>query len=238
MMPSSNRPRESLLGVGIYSISEVARLTGVPSRTVSRWVKGYRYDYRGEQRSSKPVWTHQLPVIEGTVALGFRDLIEVRVVHAMRVAGVGWKTIRLAQDRAREILKTPNPFASGRFKTDGRGIFAYVGNETGERCLIDLSHSQFAFRRFLEPYLVDVEFNDKAEASRWWPLGTKRNVLLDPERSFGQPIVRQGVPTAILAVAAKAEGSAQAVADWYELPLRSVRDAVEFEQSLRAKPAA
>lgn len=237
-MTPSNHPPETLLGVGIYSIPEVARLTGVPARTVSRWVKGYRYDYRGEQRSSKPVWTHQLPVIEGTVALGFRDLIEVRVVHAMREAGVGWKTIRRAQDHAREILQTPNPFASGKFKTDGRRIFTYVGTETGERSLIDLSQSQYAFRRFLEPYLVDVEFNDKAEASRWWPLGSRRSVLLDPERSFGQPIVRQGVPTAILAAAAKAEGSPEAVADWYELPLRAVRDAVEFEQRLHTKPAA
>jgi uncharacterized protein (DUF433 family) len=232
------QPSDAFLGVGIYSIREVARLTGVPARTVGRWIGGYNYKHQGEIQTSSAVISHQLPTLDGTVALGFRDLIEVRVVHAMRTAGVTWKTIRLAREHAAKLLRTTTPFASARFKTDGRGVFSFIGGTARNRILIDLSASQYAFRTFVGPYLVDVEFDDKADASRWWPLGARRSVLLDPQRSFGQPIVPQGVPTAILAAAVRAGGSIETVAKWYELPVRSVRDAVDFEEGLQARPAA
>lgn len=237
-MQQTTQQSEALLGVGIYSIQEVARLTKVPAPTVRRWVKGYTFVHHGEVRSSPAVTSHQLPVFDGTFALGFRGLIEVRVVHAMRSVGIPWKTIRLAREHAAQIMKSDTPFASARLMTDGRGVFSFIGGKANDRSLIELSESQYTFRSFLAPHLVDVEFDTKAEASRWWPLGSRRSVLLDPQRSFGQPIVREGVPTSILAAAAKAGSSVESVAKWYELPVRSVRDAVEFEESLHAKTAA
>jgi uncharacterized protein (DUF433 family) len=66
-------------------------------------------------------------------------------------------------------------------------------------------------------------------------MGTNRLVLLDPRRSFGQPIVsRSGVPTVILDRAAKAAGSVREVAAWYEVDRAEVQDAVEFEEKLAA----
>jgi uncharacterized protein (DUF433 family) len=70
---------------------------------------------------------------------------------------------------------------------------------------------------------------------RWWPLGEKRLVVLDPTRNFGRPIVaRHGVPTEVLASAAKASGSIGEVTRWFEVAEREVRDAVEYEQRLAA----
>ncbi len=66
-------------------------------------------------------------------------------------------------------------------------------------------------------------------------MGEKRLVVLDPTRNFGRPIVaRHGVPTEILANAAKATGSVAEVARWYEVSEREIQDAVEFEQRLAA----
>jgi uncharacterized protein (DUF433 family) len=63
----------------------------------------------------------------------------------------------------------------------------------------------------------------------------RRQVVLDPARAFGQPIVdREGVPTATLAESYEAEGSIERVAGWFEISVASVRDAVEFEQQLSA----
>ena len=70
---------------------------------------------------------------------------------------------------------------------------------------------------------------------RWWPLGESRGVVLDPTRNFGRPIVsRHGVPTEVLAAAAKAAGSAEEVARWYEMPAAEIADAIEFERQLAA----
>jgi len=87
----------------------------------------------------------------------------------------------------------------------------------------------------LQPYLyIGLEFQAD-QLVRWWPLGMRRRVVIDPRRAFGQPIVaKEGVPTAILAGAVQLEQSVAEVADWYEVDPRSVRDAVEFEEKLAA----
>jgi uncharacterized protein (DUF433 family) len=60
-------------------------------------------------------------------------------------------------------------------------------------------------------------------------------VVLDPRRSFGQPIVNdEGVSTRVLAGAVQAEQSIERVAEWFEVKPASVRAAVDFENQLAA----
>jgi hypothetical protein len=47
-------------------------------------------------------------------------------------------------------------------------------------------------------------------------------------------VARPGVPTEVLAKAAKATGSITEVARWFEVREIEIRDAVEFEQRLAA----
>lgn len=223
------------LGVGIYSVPEASRLTGVAHARIRRWVKGYKWSSENGEQASPPVWDKQLPEIDGQLALGFLDLVEIRVVDALLQKGVTWTAIRRAQMHGQRLFSSDHPFASGRFRTDGRTVFTHAVDGTGEQALLDLAESQFAFRRFLDPYLMDIEFDKDDHAARWWPLGAKRRIVLDPARSFGQPIVsRFGVPTAILANAARAEGSVEAVMGWYGVDRRSVLDAIDFEKKLAA----
>jgi uncharacterized protein (DUF433 family) len=85
----------------------------------------------------------------------------------------------------------------------------------------------------IEPNLRDLEF-DASTVSRWYPLGMRqRSVIVDPSRSFGRPIVRQGVPTEILAEAVQTDGPNEAVARLYEVPKADI-SALEFEE----QPAA
>jgi uncharacterized protein (DUF433 family) len=88
---------------------------------------------------------------------------------------------------------------------------------------------------FVLDYLYDaLEYSEFDDLVRWWPLGKERRVLVDPRRSFGHPIVQEGVPTAILARSYRAEGSAAAVARWFEVTEESVADALDFERSRAA----
>lgn len=232
---SINQPPYAFIGTGIYTVPEASRLTTVPTARIRRWVKGYAYVVGEKVLASRPVVHSQLQPLDGVIALGFLDLIEVRFIDAFRRSGVSWKSIRLAYDRARELIGSEHPFSTKIFRSDGRRIFAEIVQRTGKRVLLDLVSNQLAFQKVLAPYLYEgLDFLDQ-EVSRWWPMGRTRQVVIDPERGFGQPIVdREGVPTAILAQAYRVEESVDAVARWFEVDRRSVRDAVEFEERLAA----
>jgi uncharacterized protein (DUF433 family) len=226
---------KSLLGLGIYTIPEAARLTHVAPKRIKRWIEGYSFQHRGETRSSAPLWQREIES-DGLV-LSFRDLLEVRFIDAFRRHGVSWKVIRIAAQHAAEIIQDPHPFSTKKFKTDGRSIFADIVHDTGKPGLLDLAKDQWELKSIVEPFLFEgVEFSKLGiEPVRWWPLGTNRHVVIDPARSFGQPIVDpESIPTKILARAVKAEGSIDSVARWYLVSPKAVADAVEFERQLSA----
>jgi len=227
---------QSRLGIGIYSVPEAARLSGVSAQRIRRWLRGYQYSVRGERRTSSAVVVADYGIPGRALNLSFLDLLEVRFIDEFRKAGVGWKAIRIASQRAREILERDHPFSTKRFRTDGKTILLEIAREEDEDELLDLVKDQFAFRKVLWPYLYKgLDFGPEDIAERWWPMDRRRSVVVDPSRSFGQPIVnREGVPTAALAEGFRAESSLERVASWFEVSIRSVRDAVDFEEQLRA----
>jgi uncharacterized protein (DUF433 family) len=120
------------------------------------------------------------------------------------------------------------------FLTDGRNILMEAGSRIA---FVNLFKSQLEFKRIVAPFLKELEFakTDRHQIVRWWPEAGKGRIVVDPERSFGQAIVkREGVPTSALAQAYVVEQSYERVARWYEVAERSVRDAVEFEEQLAA----
>jgi uncharacterized protein (DUF433 family) len=226
--------KATLLGEGIYTLPQAARLAKVPAPSVRRWLFGYRREYRGES-VEQPAILQVTNGLRDLRVVTFRDLIEIHFVHAFREAGVSWATIRRAAEAARTLTGSKSPFASEQFVTDGEAIFAEVIQATGSRELLNLSNNQMAFRRVLMPSLkakLDFSFDG---ASRLWPLGKTGRIVLDRNRQFGQPIVRdEGVPTEVLNAAYKATNSVAAAARWYNVNTSSVRAAVKYEARLAA----
>ena len=170
MVDGSEAADSSLIGIGLYTVPEAARLTGIPQGRLRRWLQGYTYAAGEGQAASQPVWRRQLPEIDGTLGLGFLDLMEARFVDAFRKAAVPWRVIRLGAERARELCDTDHPFSSQRFRTDGRTIFAEIIDGTGEPQLLDLVKSQFAFARVIGPSLyAGIEFSNRDLPARWRP---------------------------------------------------------------------
>src|SRR4051794_32694869 len=161
---------QSLLGVGVYTVPEASRLTGIPPRTIRRWITGYSYARGGAVHASPPLWERQIAPVDDSVALSFRDLLEVRFVQFFRTHGVSWQTIKAAAQCAAEIVQDSHPFSTKRFKTDGRSIFAEILQATGEESLLDLAKRQYEFKSFVEPFLFEgIEFADLGIAPvRWW----------------------------------------------------------------------
>ena len=221
---------------GIYTIRDAAQLTGVSTGRIRRWLRGYHYHSRRKAYASPPLWRGQWPPIAQSVSLGFLDLIEIRFVEAFLKEGVSWATLRQARERAGEMFKVSHPFCTMGFMTDGRAIFVGLHHETEKAGLLEIVRRQQVFAQIVRPFLKELEFAKSKDLVRWWPLGTQRQVVLDPTRNFGRPIVnRRGVPTEVLARATAACGGSLAeVARWYEVPEAEIRDAVEFEQRFAA----
>jgi uncharacterized protein (DUF433 family) len=225
-------------GIGAYTPVEAAKLLHMQPTTLRRWLYGYEYDHGEGEVHQPPLWTPQYDPDDDGPLLGFRDLIEARIVGALRRSRIGLPTIRLCIDRAKEILGDDHPFSTKAFKSDGRKIFLEITDGVEEPRLIDLKERQHVFRAFVLPSLSGLEFGGEG-AARWWLVPNRRTLVADPERSFGQPIVAEtGLLTSRVVQEVRAEGSPERVAKLYQLPLRAVRDAIAFEQGLLLPKAA
>lgn len=222
---------DELLVLGIYTIPEAARLTRVPIANIRRWTLGYSFVRGGRRHWSPPLVKPRLHPIDNVPAVSFLDLQELRLLHAFRSRGVSWQALRVAHEQAKARIGHAHPFATGRFWTAGRDIFMAVAHAQRDRALENIVTKQLIFRRIISPYLRDLEF--KGVAIRWYPRRDRR-VILDPTRNFGKPVVKEGVPTGVLARSYHAERSAERVAKWYDVAVSSVRAAVEFERRLAA----
>lgn len=226
----------SLLGVGIYSVAEASRLTKVPATAIRHWLWGHRYAAKGRVREAPPLWRPELPEIESSKVLGFRDLIELQFIRTFRELGVSLQTIRKALAYAMRELEASYPFSSLRFKSDGKNILAEVVEDPEDRRKIfDVITGQYLLEIVFDRLYEGLEYSKVEGLVRWWPLGKDRQVILDPKRDFGQPITaKEGVPTSILAQACSSQGSVIAVAKWFEVDPAAVEDALEFERYLSA----
>src|SRR6266404_1310802 len=222
-----------LIGKGLYSVQEARRLTRVPGPTLRRWVCGYARRRDGSRVDYPPLLTPSHPAIDDAIALSFRDLIELRFINRLRELHVPWSEIKATIDASRAMLRTDYPFGTRRFATDGRRLFSEIVDRPG--LLLRVRTNQISFDRlFLPDLYAEIEF-ERDDAARWRPESGRRFVVIDPERSFGKPILdAHGIPTAVLAKAVQAEDSIARVADWFEVPDEAVQAAVDFESKLAA----
>jgi hypothetical protein len=223
---------DGLIGVGLYTSAEAGRLLHVSPAKISRWLRGHVIKDRVYPR----LWTSSVH-LEGNdgTFLAFRDLMEIRVADAFIRAGVSAIQVRHAIDYAREILGRDYPLSTDEFRTDGRSIILRViekdSNGVERERLLNLFRRQYEFKEIIDPILKTVDFDNNGSPRLWYPAGRRVNVVVDPMRSFGQPIDgASSVPTAVLA-AAGAYGIEEA-AVVFDVSEASVRRAIEFERSL------
>jgi len=223
-----------LLNSGIYTIPEASRLSKVSTRRIRYWLKDLKSEDGAEHHIHR-LWRGQHSPIEGKLALGFNDLQEIRFVDAFLQEGVTWPTLRQAHAKAKAMYGTEHPFCTRRFVTDGITIFESLGSKGSSEHLTDVIRGQRVFPQIISLFLKQLKFSKTQELESWWPLGLGRQVVLDPARQFGRPIVaREGVSTEILYQAVKAGQTFEEVADWYEIDVASVKDAFRFESTLLA----
>jgi uncharacterized protein (DUF433 family) len=211
---------------GLYPVSTVARLTGAQPANIANWVRG--------RASMKPIIIRQYPDAGAKAVLGFLDLIDVLFVAHFRKLGLSLQSIRKVAAKLRARHGTDHPFATQRFRTDGKAIFAEEVDTNEERRILNLMNDNFELGEIIKRSLFEDLFYVGDIAARWRPNPDMPRVLVDPKVAFGMPAIEgKGVPTAALYDAWLAEeGSLAAVADAYCLDVKDVEQAVKFEYNL------
>lgn len=205
----------TLLGRGIYSTREAARLIHAHPDLVARWTN---------KRKGK---TALIGPSQGDL-FSFHDLISLLVVKELWVRGVTTDQIRAGRDFLAVHLQIERPFAHhDGLATVGRSFFADLDGgwyDAGKG-------GQGAFQSVIAPMLRPIEYDADLMASLWRP---REYVLLNPQIQAGSPCVdRTRITTSALASMAQGE-DLQDVADDFDLDVAEVAAAVEYEQELSA----
>jgi uncharacterized protein (DUF433 family) len=223
-----------VLGQGLYTPLDASRLLAIPPSTLRRWLRGYTFRLVSDQQR------HTGPVIDympnGEV-INFLDLTELLMVKGFRSAGVTLPNIRVAAETAARLLGVPHPLAFQGLKTDGRHIFADLQQQRGFQGLVDLSRrGQAVFPDVVEAYLRGLDYDvESGFATRWWPRGRHRIVVVDSRVNFGAPhIDGTGIPTRAVFEPVSAGEPPSVVADWLRLRPDQVDEAVDYEKELQA----
>jgi uncharacterized protein (DUF433 family) len=175
---SGQDPRE----LPMYRIGEAAVYLGVPSSTLHAWVRGKKYQVRGDARTMRPL----IKADRETGLLSFNNFVEAYVLASLT------RRFELPLARVRTALHYvggERPLLTTVFRTDGRGIFV---EKMGS--LVDAAHGgQTAFRPVVEASLKRVELDQHDRPSRLYPwrrqVDEPKIIAIDPRRAFGQPTV-------------------------------------------------
>ncbi|MCL2442516.1 MAG: DUF433 domain-containing protein [Treponema sp.] len=224
------------LGKGVYTLPTAAKILGINSQKMRRWVNGYTYQKDLEHRSSKPIFKTEFKYNSDDVIISFLDLAELLFIKTFIQYGISVQKIKKAAIVASELLKTSHPFAIKKIYTDGKSIFAKIAQEEKDSSLLDLLRRQYQFGNIIEPTLFKcIDFDSNNNAERWWPQGKKGGVVLDPSRNMGQPILNEyNVRTELIYELYKNKHSINEISDWYELDKKAIENAINFEKGLAA----
>jgi uncharacterized protein (DUF433 family) len=223
---------DSLLGVGLYSVSDASRILSdalsskVSKVNLRRWWRGRKGDFRDY---AAVVESPNLKIADRDT-IKFLELIELMTVAAMRIEGAKMRDVRDAYGNARVEFGT-FPFATQKYSVYGGGIF--VKNAAADGGIVDLATQNRVFEQIVKPLLHDIVVYEGDSPTEIAPLGKDRSVVLAPDRSFGIPINRDtGVPTYALYGMHKAGESTKRIAAWYRVSESGVEDAIEYESRL------
>lgn len=218
----------AMLGNGIYSVGEAARLTGLRPQRVREWFRGRI------SAAAPPVFPGDYRPVAGHLAISFHDLVEVLIAGQLRDHGVSLQFIRRVHARLRERWQTDHPFCRVEIRTDGKRIFSCHLDEDGRGDVVDVRTGQMVFDTVLTPFLKKLDYDEATRLARRWAIAPL--VVLDPAVGFGKPVAEKfGVSTRVLAAAFEANGrDAATVAAIFGVDEPHVRAAVAFEARLAA----
>lgn len=215
-----NKPQ---LGLGIYTPAEIARILRLPYYKVNRWIDKYWDGELGQEFEKRYSWK-----TDKSKAVSFHTLVEFYVMMQLADAGVKTRKVLEAHKELSQFYNTSFPFALREVldgvNTDGKRIFLSVDDYT-----ITLDGTKQFNLGFIKVFFKKLEFDSNNLASRLWPLGKEKSVLIDPERKFGHPVLEmKNIFPETIYGHYKAGDPIEYISYVYKVTEKEVRDAIEF----------
>ena len=182
MIDFENKPK---IGIGSFTATEIADILNISYSKVHRWMNVYWDGKLGKEFGKKYSW-----VTDGKRAVSFHTFVEFYVMMQFSEAGVKPKEVINAHIELSKMFDTPFPFALrkvlDKIDTDRKRIFIDV---EGSKMTLDGS-KQFNLD-LIKIFFKKLDFNSDNLASKYYPLGKEKSILVDPERKFGHPVFKE-----------------------------------------------
>ncbi len=216
----------SYVGSGVYTYPDLIRLTGMTRARIKGLVDGH---IRRDKRQI-PVINKRSFIFQDKEYFSFLDLIEIKFIKHFLDQGVPRNNIIIAYNKLKEEFKKEHPFATKFVANNTNNIFMDNNKE-----LVSSLDNQVWMRELSKPELLEgIDFENEL-AARWYPYKNELpEVVLDPEYNYGMPILRScNIKTSSIYDAYIAENeNADIVADWFNIPVDLVNQAVKYETRL------
>jgi uncharacterized protein (DUF433 family) len=173
------------------------------------------------------------------IFINFQDLVSLRMIISLRIAGFTLKQIRIAQKYLREMTGHERPFALKDLWLSDTDIFIEM-----EGMLSATKQGQYAMdfvkdwlHRLRRPDVGSLDLTFEREenmevASSWIP---QPQIQLNPLIQFGAPcILGTRVPTETIWSMFIAGDTAESLAASYHLTLDKIQSALEWEKKIAA----
>ncbi|HCS19071.1 MAG TPA: DUF433 domain-containing protein [Bacteroidetes bacterium] len=214
------------IGTGLYSVADIARILRLPYAKINRWIEHYWDGKLGQKFQQRYSWK-----TENARMVSFHTLIELYIMHQLTEVGVKPKEILKAHEDLSKNYGTPFPFANklvlAGIRTDKKHIYFQAGENT-----ITLDGTKQLNLAFLRNFIFNLDFDTNEIADRFWPLGRDKEVILDPNRRFGQAVLlERNIQPEVLFNHYKAGDPISYIAEVYELSEKAVQDAIDFCQA-------
>lgn len=215
--------RAGRLELPAYLVSDVARYLGRAPQVVGQWTSGKTAVIAAPRPSGQP--------------LSYMQLVESSVITVFRGLGVSLQRIRKAHLYLRQTFNIQHPFAQLQLKTNGAHVIKSIDDPelSVAPVLIADEYGQEAWGELITERLDEFDYAKSGLASRWWLRGRERQIVIDPNVSFGMPsIERTGVATWAIAGRVNSGESVYSVAEDFQITEMEVQDAVDFELEIAA----
>lgn len=219
-------PNTLAIGKGIYTLPEVAKILRMPYHKVYTWVNKYWDGELGEIFETNYSWK-----VENSRAVNFHTLVEFYVFILLAEAGVHARKALEAHKELSVMYDTPFPLAQKEvlegIRTDGKKIFFETKN--GTIALDGKKQFQLDFIRF---FFKNLEFDTDLLANKFFPIGKEKNIIIDPKRQFGHPVIGDTniYPETIYNLH-KAGEPTKFIAHLYDIQSNEVEAAIEYCQA-------
>jgi uncharacterized protein (DUF433 family) len=222
--------RPDLRNIASYGIPEAAHYLALSEGTLRSWVFGRRYSTSSGIKTSKPLI---VPADAKHETLSFYNLVEAHILMFTRqVYGIRMNHVRSAIDYVRSRTPDERPLITQVFYTDGKHLFVKELES-----IIDASKmGQLGIREMLDLYLQRIDWDSEGFAARLYPVRATshkpRSVVIDPQISFGRPVIAgTGITASVLWHRKRLGEKIDDISKDYGLDKVAVEEAISYYQA-------